>query len=283
MNESILSNISSDLLSLDKENGNEYKDCIVFDDIPEYDTQDYDIFDDKDFKKYIGDIEKICRTSFEYRQFVNYLREYMNMNKCSFFSNVTNSESFKIKIHLHHCPFTLYDICMTVFNKRNFYGESLEVEMVAKEVMYIHYFLMVGIIPLAETVHELVHSQMIFIPIDNVLGNYSEFIDIYKEFIPEEAMEKFEAMTQQTLTYNNAVNSNILQIDPIVIKLSGDEDGNGTYALPHMEQIVSLMKNRVQEIKDNGYQLPSYVEDNSKEILDAEYTDVTLEDAFGYV
>ena len=260
MNESIFSNVSNELALDQKETGIEYKDCIVFDDIPEYDTQDYDIFDDKDFKKYIGDIEKICRTSFEYRQFVNYLREYMNMNKCSFFSNVTNSESFKIKIHLHHCPFTLYDICMTVFNKRNFYGESLEVEMVAKEVMYIHYFLMVGIIPLAETVHELVHSQILFIPIDNVLGNYSEFIEIYKEFIPEEAMERFEATMQQTIAYNNAANSSILKIDPVVIKLSGDNEGEGTYALPQMEQIVLLTKDRDQEIKERGDKLPSYDE-----------------------
>ena len=115
-----------------------YNDILVFDEIPEYDTQDYDVFNEKDFKKYISDIENICRTSFEYRQFVNYLREYMDMNKCSFFQNVTNSDTFKIKIHLHHSPFTLYDIVMTIFNKRMFDHESLEVEMVAKEVMYIH-------------------------------------------------------------------------------------------------------------------------------------------------
>lgn len=235
-----------------------YDDIIVFDDIPEFDTQDYDIFNEKEFPKYIDDIKKICRASFEYRQFVNYLRDYMDMNKCSFFNNVTNSETFKIKIHLHHCPFTLQDIVETIFNKRMFYQESLEVEMVAKEVMYIHYFLMIGIIPLAETVHELVHSQVIFIPIDHVLGNYSEFEETYREFIPEDAKKRYEIAKQQTLVYNDYANRQLLEIKPIALQLPGD-DGSVTYNLPSMENLVAAMNNRIDEIKNNNYCLPSEV------------------------
>lgn len=233
-----------------------YNDVIVFEEIPEYDTQDYDLFDEKDFKKYINDIEKIVRQSFEYRQFVNYLREYMDMNKCSFLPNVTNSETFKIKIHLHHCPFTLYDIVMTIFNKRMFYGESLEVEMVAKEVMYIHYFLMVGIIPLSETVHELVHSQVIDIPIDHVMGNYSEFVEMYREFIPEDAMEKFNKMQEKALSYNDYDAKHLLEINPTAIQISND-DGNDNLDIPMMQNIVAAMNNRIDEIKNNNYCLPS--------------------------
>ena len=238
-----------------------YNDILVFDEIPEYDTQDYDVFNEKDFKKYISDIENICRTSFEYRQFVNYLRDYMDMNKCSFFQNVTNSDTFKIKIHLHHSPFTLYDIVMTIFNKRMFYHESLEVEMVAKEVMYIHYFLMIGIIPLAETVHDLVHKQIIFIPVDNVMGNYSEFIETYREFIPEDAMDRFNAAVEHTKCYNEAQEMKILQINPIVIQLPGD-DGTGLYNLPKLENIITAMNNRIREIKDNRYQIPTKQDEN---------------------
>ena len=242
---------------------------IVFDDLPEFDTNDYDIYNEKDFKKYISDIEKIVRVSFEYRQFVNYLREYMDMNKCSFLQNVTNSESFKIKIHLHHCPFTLYDIVMTIFNKRTFYNESLEVEMVAKEAMYIHYFLMVGIIPLSETVHELVHSQMLLIPLDHVMGNYSEFERIYKEFIPEDAMDRYERSKQETLSYSNAQALELLKLTTTVLQLP-ENDGQVTYGLPQMNNIVASMKDRIQEIKDNNYQLPSdVIEVQEKELVSA--------------
>lgn len=226
-----------------------YDGVIVLDEVPPFDYQEFDIYDEKSFKKYIEEIKKVCRSSFEYRNFVNYLRDYMDMNRCSFFQNVSNKDSFKIKIELHHCPFTLHDIVLTVFNKRMFYHEDLEVEMVAKEVMYIHYFCMVGIIPLAETVHELVHNQIVFIPLDTVFGNYLEFIESYGEFIPEDAKQRYEAMSAQTLAYNEAANLQILQQSPLIIQLPGD-DGSGTYKLPKLEGVVNLMKHKVLELKN---------------------------------
>lgn len=232
-----------------------YNDIIVLDNVPEYEIQDYDIGNDKDFSKYISDIERIIRTSFEYRHFVNYLRDYMNMNACSFFGNVSNKTTFKIKIELHHSPFTLFDIVMTIFNKRLFYNESLEVEMVAKEAMYIHYMLMVGIIPLAETVHELVHNQLIFIPMDKVMGNYEAFIDYYGEWIPPETMDKIQRMREATLVYNEKANTSILEQSPIVLQLPEDT-GNGLYDLPTMKEIEALMADRILEIKENHYKLP---------------------------
>lgn len=236
-------------------NNTYYNDIIVLNDIPVFDIQDYDISNDKEFVKYIEDIKKVIRSSYEYRQFVNYLRDNMNMNACSFFKNVSNSNTFKIRIELHHSPYTLQDIVMTVFNKRVFYNESLEIEMVAKEVMYIHYFLMVGIIPLAETVHELVHKQLIFIPLDKVLGNYEAFEEMYGEWIPPETVDKIDMMRTKTLAYNDALEMSILQQNPIVLQLPGDT-GQGLYNLPTMKDIEAVMANRIMEIKQNHYKLP---------------------------
>ena len=229
---------------------NYYDGILVLNEFVPYDEEEFNIYNEKDFKKYIQEIEKCCRNSFEYKNFVNYLRNYMDMNKCAFFKNVSNKDTFKIKIELHHCPFTLYDIVMTVFNKRLFYHEYLEVEMVAKEVMYIHYFCMVGIIPLAETVHELVHNRVLFIPIDNVFGNYQEFITVYKEFIPEDAMQRYEAAEAQTLAYNEQANLQVIQQSPLIVQLP-DDNGSGLYELPKLEAVVNLMKNRVLEMKES--------------------------------
>ena len=120
---------------------------IVMDDIPDYDTQDYDLFNEKDFKKYIDDIERMVRSSREYREAVQYMRKFINMNTSLFFQNVNNIETAKIKIELHHYPFTLYDIVLTVFNKRSRLQEPLDIELVAKEVTYLHYFLVIGLVP----------------------------------------------------------------------------------------------------------------------------------------
>lgn len=233
------------------------KEILVIDEIPPFNILDYDIYNKKDFKKYTDDIERIVRTSFEYREFTSFLRNYMDMNKCSFFENVNNIDTFKIKIHIHHCPFTLYDIVITVFNKRMFYNEPTDVELVAKEVMYIHYFLMVGLIPLAETVHELVHKQILFIPLDKVMGNYEYFISNYKQFIPDEAIEKIEYMKEQTRIYNESANLEILKQQPLYIEIPHD-DYIGTYKIPSMERIIDLMQNRVNELKNNNQKQISY-------------------------
>lgn len=233
------------------------KEILVIDEIPPFNIIDYDVYNKKDFKKYTDDIERIVRTSFEYREFTSFLRNYMDMNKCSFFENVNNIDTFKIKIHIHHCPFTLYDIVITVFNKRMFYNEPTDVEMVAKEVMYIHYFLMVGLIPLAETVHELVHKQILFIPLDKVMGNYEYFINNYKQFIPDEAIEKIEYMKEQTRIYNESANLEILKQQPLYIEIPHD-DYIGSYKIPSMEKVIDLMQKRVNELRNNNQKQISY-------------------------
>lgn len=227
---------------------------MTIDDIPNYDIEDYDLFNEKDFKKYIDDIERLVRTSREYREAVQYLRMYMDMNNSLFFRNVNNIETAKIKIELHHYPFTLYDIVLTVFNKRSRCQEPLDTELVAKEVAYLHYFLIIGLVPLSKTEHKLVHNQALFIPLEYnntpiVLGDYNKFIEMYEKDIPEDAMVRYNTYKELTKTYNNAINTKILEINPTYLKLPGsDENSLGSYNLPELEQVLSLTQNKINSI-----------------------------------
>ena len=233
-------------------------DVIKIEELPPYEIQDYDVFDEKDFKKYIADVKKTVRNSLEYRQYIQYLRNYMNMSEDSFFENVGNGENAKIKIEIHHTPYSLEDIVLTVFNKRVFYGEDLDVEETAKEVMYIHYFLMVGLLPLSSTVHELVHNNYIFIPTTKVMGNYKEFEETYKHWIPEEVKEKVKAREDRTLTYNEDVDLALLTQKQIPIQLLESE----STPLLTMNNMQDIMNQRIQEIRyQNSHALP----DNSIE------------------
>lgn len=247
---------------------------LVIDDIPPYDIKDYDLFDEKDFNKYLQDIERIIRSSMEYREFINYLREYMDMNKCSFFENVSNINSYKIKIHIHHHPLTLYDIVVIVYNKRSFFEESLEAEMVAKEVMYIHYFMMVGLIPLSETVHDLVHDQLIFIPLDKVMGNWEEFLDTYSDFIPTETLEKIERYKRNTLSFSEEENRKLLIQSPTYVKMQEEQDPDCTsvsYKLPEMNDIIDAMNKKIEDIKSKNYAI------ENKNIIDMKYDNISEE------
>lgn len=218
---------------------------IIMDDIPEFSFQDWDLFDDKEFKKYLFSIEKDVRNSFEYKQMTKYLREYMDMNKCSFYENVSNVDTTKIKIHIHHEPIDLFTIASVVYNKRVATGESLEEEQVAKEVMYLHYTLLVGLIPLAETIHELVHNQYLFVPTSNVMGKYKEFVDRYRPYFTPEQLDILDRIEDFTNAYD--FNLDVLNKKYIYIDMSG----SGSYRMPTAEQLVQCMKDRIDQIKNS--------------------------------
>lgn len=214
--------------------------------IPEYNLYDYDLNDEKSFKKYLLAIEKIVRSSFEYRNLISYLRQYMDMNQCAFYRNVNNTDSSKIRVEIHHEPLSLYDICIIVYNKRVAFREPLDEEFVAKEVMYLHYNLMVGLIPLAETVHQLVHASYLFVPTSAVLGKYREFVNRYEQFMLPEQIESLEHIEEATKAYRDDDAKTILGKNYIYIDMSG------SYELPKTEDIIAMVKDRIRELVDKN-------------------------------
>ena len=221
-------------------------------DIPVMDIEDYDLFDDKEREKYINDLERHVRSSYEYRNMEQYLREYMNMNSCAFIPNITNEVNRKIKIELHHSPFTLRDICVTILNKRMKNNEMLTIESVAYEVMFVHYSLMVGLIPLSETVHQLVHSQYIFIPTDKVYGYYKNFVKTYNDYIDPELLDKLDELERLTIagTYNDSYKE-VLEKKYITI----DMEGNNQFDKLH--ELQESLKEKLSELRGESIQTPN--------------------------
>ena len=217
---------------------------IKMNEIPPYDLYDFDLNDEKSFKKYMQTIEKCVRQSFEYRALINFLREYMDMNQCAFYKNVSNVDTTKVRIEIHHEPLSLYDICLIVYNKRLAFNEPLDEEYVAKEVMYLHYNLMVGLIPLAETVHQLVHAQYLFVPTTAVLGKYREFVNRYQPYMNPEQLETHEHIEEATKVYDSDDAKLLLSKNYIYIDMSG------SYNLPKTEDIISMVKDRIKDILD---------------------------------
>jgi hypothetical protein len=144
------------------------------------------LFNDKDKVKFIKTLEKIIRSSMEYKDYIKYLKEVIDMNKCSFFNNVTNRHiKHRVSIELHHEPFTLFDICQIVLEKHISDIGVVNPFKISEEVMRLHYQNKIGLIPLSVTVHELVTSGKLPIPLQCVYGDYVKFLEEYKQFIPE--------------------------------------------------------------------------------------------------
>lgn len=221
--------------------------------IPPCDFEAYCLEDDKDFKQFILDIERDVRKSIEYRKFIAYVRDYMNMNKCAFIQNVSNDETFDIKIEIHHYPFSLRDIVEIVIAKRQYYNECMKLNMVSKEVMILHYKLIVGLISLSETVHQVSHASRLFIPVDRVMGRYRLFVDYYKPFIDPRMLEVLDRIEKYTEEKQSKIlNTNIIEQNIVTYDIT---DSN--YCIPNMNNINTAMLEQINNIRNNNYMLPT--------------------------
>ena len=226
--------------------------------IPPFDISDFDLTKEKEVRQYFFTIERIVRNSYLYKhRLIPFLRDYVNMNECSFYKNVNNIDTYSIKIHIHHSPLTLFDIVTAVFHKRCKYKEPVNVNLVAKEVMWLHYRMQVGLIPLSETVHELVHNGFLFIPTDKVYGIYKDFVTYYGEFIDPQALSTLKQAEEYTKSYDFAKETKVLNMNMIHL------DTTGSYELPKMEDVIGLLRNTIDNF-DN--KLSSVKYDSSHEI-----------------
>ena len=136
----------------------------------------------KDRDKYIRSIERIVRSSMEYRDYISFLKNHVDMDKCAFFNMISSKEDKHVKVEIHHEPFTLYDIVNVVLQKFIDNGEPLNDLLIADEVLELHYANLVGLIPLSKTVHKLIHnSTKVKIPLNMCYGNYDEFLKKYED------------------------------------------------------------------------------------------------------
>lgn len=155
---------------------------------------------DKDKDKFIKRCEKVIRNSMEYKDYIAFLREYVDMNRCAFYQNVSSEDSKRVKIEIHHEPFTLYDYTKVVIERFLDEGLPLNDLMIADEVMELHYNNMVGLVPLSKTIHQVVHnSTKIGIPLNMVYGDYSSFLDSdkYAPYV-EDLFDKLEEKINKT-------------------------------------------------------------------------------------
>ena len=163
----------------------------------------------KERLRVIKNIERIVRTSLEYKIYLHYLRTQLNAHGCAFLKNIDlNNESISkdVTVEAHHFPFTLFDITLIVLSKYEFLDNINQSKdettgdfkvtsktsfEIADEIMALHYKFLIGIVPLSKTVHELAHSGKIQIFLNQVYGDVDKFIAEYRAFIPEEYLESY--------------------------------------------------------------------------------------------
>lgn len=165
---------------------------------------------DKDRVKFVKRIEKIVRSSQEYKDYIAYLKENVDMTSCRFFNRVDSEDNRRIKIEIHHEPLTLFDIVNVIVEKWIVEGIPLNDLYIADETMRLHYENKVGLIPLSKTVHQLVHnSSDIIIPLTQVFGDYRAFLNEYGEFIESGFPDLIEKLENKIALTNSLKNRDV--------------------------------------------------------------------------
>lgn len=220
---------------------------IILENIPKYDIVDWDLNDEKEMRKYILLVKRLIRNSFEYKQMVKYLKEEVGMNTCIFFPNLSCADNKRIKIHIHHEPLTIEDIIGIVIRKRMFFFEDMDEEETAKEVMMLHYKMMVGLVPLSETAHTAVHNRFLFVPMNIVFGNVDAFLSLYDQFILPEQKEYIDNIKEATETYDHQRNLDILQKKYIYI-----DQGENNNLLENYAKVRQVLDRKVEQIESGN-------------------------------
>ena len=119
--------------------------------------------------------------------------------------------------------------------------EPLTEDMVAKEVIFNHYKLRVGLIPLAETVHELVHNQYVFVPTTTVFGKYWEFVQIYGQYMDPECVETLKKIEEISKRYTMDEAGNILSTN--LIYVNTDE----VFGKTDLKEVKEMLKEKLKK------------------------------------
>jgi hypothetical protein len=189
---------------------------VIFVAKPEFYKPTYVFYTDKIRNKFIKNVEKIVRSSLEYRELIEYLRESLGMTFCTFFNNVSKEKGRRVGIEIHHFPFSLYDIVNIVLRKRE--AENLPIDPLglAEEVVKLHYRGVVGLIPLSTTAHQLFHRGDLFIPLQYVDKGFLIFYQEYRPYLKEyeEMLKKLIVMSKDfDLSKNTILKKHLIYLN----------------------------------------------------------------------
>ena len=166
------------------------KDGIIrIDEIPDpgFDMKYFD-FDEKEIKR----VETEIRRSFEYRGLIQFIKQNLNINHCSFYEDYSMKNGLTIEIH--HSPYTLYDITEAVMAKSMKNKGFWETFRIVEEVNMLHYQFKIGLTPLNPTAHKLVHAGQLAVHPKIVIGFWKEFYGEYQAYLGDAACKKYEDM-----------------------------------------------------------------------------------------
>lgn len=140
------------------------------------------IEDSKQLNKFIKKCETMIRTSPEYNDWTEYIRNVLEMTECQ----ISGELHHQAKSDVHHHPYCLYTLVKGVILKYVATETPFSSIDVCREVMDLHYKMRAPFIVLMKSLHEKYHNGYLNLPMELVQGDYHYFIKHYTQYLDEE-------------------------------------------------------------------------------------------------
>lgn len=183
---------------------------------PEYDMK-YRILNEKILRY----VEKISRNLYEYSNLVYFIKNFLDIDTCTFYSNYSMKNGYIIE--LHHSPLKLFDYVEVIANSELDKKGYIEPFITADEVVKNHYEFNVGLVPLSPTAHELADNNELPIHLDLVIGNWKRFLIKYDKWVSSRIKNKIKNIEELSKTYKPDDFPKLLEYKPEILKIIGQQ------------------------------------------------------------
>lgn len=174
----------------------------------------------ENFVNFVKAVERLVRTSKDYKKYIAYLKNDLGLRACQVLSNIENIEEEdddkKIKdvtIEMHHGPLlTLFDVVSIVVDHYLVNNKKINTFIIADAVLEEHFNHNIQVVMLSKTTHQLVHDGQIFINFKQGFGYVNRFLKKYKDGLHPELIEKIEKYIERSKQYDSFDNG-VLELD----------------------------------------------------------------------
>ena len=204
---------------------NEYPEIITYDeknptirspyatfDLPFYQTRET-LMDVDTYRNFLRNAETRFRATREYKAYKSYLIEYLGIDRCQIFGNITTDDA---TIELHHNVLGLFDICLLICGHViNTVGVITTFDLI-QLLIQEHFNNRVGVTFLSKTAHQVYTNDPDgYIPPEMTFGSWWELLSIYRYGITYDIANK---VINYIKKYQNRipVNINIQQQEQIL-------------------------------------------------------------------
>lgn len=139
-----------------------------------------------EYTRFARNCEKLVRSSLEYKQWKDYIRDVLQQNAC----DVTHETVGEVEVQIHHHIPTLFQIVKAIINKKVASEQSFSTFDICLEVIEVHYKNWVGYSCLVTTIHEKITNGYLSLPVELVHGNYRAFLEQYGQYLDTSDLEE---------------------------------------------------------------------------------------------